>query len=671
MAPAIPRQAVALPAPVVKRIPRQSNLSGTVRKRDDSDMDLDRDGESPSPSKRPKVAFDAAVDVRIVDEWEKNLETIREEVRRAIEKRGRGDSSEYDRLKEVFSTSPTDNDAPSPTSMRYYTLALLGNVSMLNKSCSGVVHAILKSEWLGREETYVALYIRFLGNLVSVQAGYIRLVLKMLITALSNVSSSSGRLPRNPIIRVPEMYGRVHTALKYLLQLIPSASGVLSPILSETFPSSYDTRKAHIDYVRNLLRLTDYAPELKPEVLALITDRLVKIDVQIQIDIEELEEDVGEGVVQDVSQSRADMPEDADDDSDDSDAESISSDDALDEEAQRVKNVKANVEKMDIVMDILFTFYESSFSTGSSKDCEDAFDLLLTHFSTIILPTYRSRLTQFLLFHFAQTSPILIDRFAGTAVQLAFDKGRPPILKQSAAAYLASFVARGAHVPSGVVKDVFAIIGDQLDGIRFEHESNCRGPDLRRYGTFYAMVQALLYIFCFRWRDLTASPEDYVEDDDPATFDGRELTWAAGIRDTLTRTIYSTFNPLKVCSPSIVNEFARIANHLRFLYVFPLIETNKRIRLSQFSDPSQSSLAYTQPNRETALTAKKDESYQQLDTYFPFDPYHLPLSKRWIEGDYVEWKGIPGLDENRTAANTDTEEEEGEESGVEEGTETE
>ena len=31
-----------------------------------------------------------------------------------------------------------------------------------------------------------------------------------------------------------------------------------------------------------------------------------------------------------------------------------------------------------------------------------------------------------------------------------------------------------------------------------------------------------------------------------------------------------------------------------------------------------------------------------LEGYFPYDPYHLPLSKRWLEGDYVQWKGIPG-----------------------------
>jgi len=32
-----------------------------------------------------------------------------------------------------------------------------------------------------------------------------------------------------------------------------------------------------------------------------------------------------------------------------------------------------------------------------------------------------------------------------------------------------------------------------------------------------------------------------------------------------------------------------------------------------------------------------------MDAYFPFDPYQLPVSRGWIEDDYVAWKGIPGM----------------------------
>jgi RNA polymerase I-specific transcription initiation factor RRN3 len=177
------------------------------------------------------------------------------------------------------------------------------------------------------------------------------------------------------------------------------------------------------------------------------------------------------------------------------------------------------------------------------------------------------------------------------------------------------------------------------------------------------MTQALLYIFCFRWRDLIAS-SDILEEDDPAAFLGQDLNWTPGIKETLSRTIYSKLNPLKICSPPIVAEFAKIAHHLRFMYVYPLLETNKRIRLSQFTS-SQANGAL----RDTG-NGGNNESWHQLDAYFPFDPYQLPISKRWIENDYVQWKGIPGLNQNEDEDDADSGEEDDDEVDVEDDTAT-
>jgi RNA polymerase I-specific transcription initiation factor RRN3 len=187
-----------------------------------------------------------------------------------------------------------------------------------------------------------------------------------------------------------------------------------------------------------------------------------------------------------------------------------------------------------------------------------------------------------------------------------------------------------------VVRTVFELIGSNLDHIRAENELSCRGPDLQRYGTFYAMTQALLYIFCFRWRDLVASDEG-LDEEDPL-FLGQDLNWTPGIKDTLNRTVYSKLNPLKICSPPIVAEFAKIARHLGFMYIYPLLETNKRVRLIQFASGQGNGAL------RDAGHGGNNDSWHQLDGYFPFDPYQLPVSKRWVEADYLPWKPIPGLD---------------------------
>ena len=449
------------------------------------------------------------------------------------------------------------------------------------------------------------------------------------------------------------------------MRLIPSASGVLSTILTSRFPHSEDSRRAHITYVQNLLKIIEYTPELQSEVLSLITERLVKIDVQVQVDLEDLTDDAGDGVVQSIPKLKSGLSQDTDDE-DESDSDSDSSDEEIDSDTQRAKDITRNVEKLDCILDILFTYFEPQFSGTSVRAREAALDILFSQFTTIILPTYRSRHTQFLLFHFAQTSPTLVDNFVGACVHFAFDKGRPAIMRQSAAAYLASFVARGIHVPSQIVRDVFDYIGGQLSIYRSEYEPSCRGPDLRRYSNYYSLLQALLYIFCFRWRDLEAGPEEQADDEDIPLADDAAHIWIPGIKETLAQNIFSKLNPLKVCSPAIVSEFAKIANHLGIIYVFHLLETNKRLRLSQFSGPSDRDMTFGMPERETALSGRKDESYQQLDEYFPFDPYHLPRSRRWVQGDYREWKGIPGLHEDGDASGS--EDEDDEDSDVEEGT---
>jgi len=181
--PSALRRVAPILASEAKSLRRRPTL---IRKRDNTDMDLDEDAVPPSPGKRAKVTFDTDVEVRVIDGWEKGPELVREEVRRAVVKHAHGENTGYDRLKEVFTTEPTAEDAPNPTMMRNYMLALLSNVASLNKSCSGLVHAVLESQWLGRDEGYVALYVRFLGTLASAQGGFVGAVLRMLVNNFSN-----------------------------------------------------------------------------------------------------------------------------------------------------------------------------------------------------------------------------------------------------------------------------------------------------------------------------------------------------------------------------------------------------------------------------------------------------------------------------------------------------
>ncbi|RAH82538.1 RNA polymerase I-specific transcription initiation factor RRN3 superfamily [Aspergillus japonicus CBS 114.51] len=657
--------AKASPVPILKTPKRENSVIGIKRRMEDDDLSLSPSSSlnseteyNPSPRKRARVKFEPEVEMRELPYYErapeqeskpeKSASVVREEVRRAIQRHVSGtDSEAYDRIKELFSVDPRRpdedhlllSDVPTPTSLRYHLMGLSSNVAALDRSCNGLVQAVLNSVWLGRDESYIKLYIRFLGNLSAAQGIYLGPVLKMLVNYMGELPKDTGKVPGYVPVPASEIYMRVHMALRYVMQLIPSGSGSLSPILSMHFPFDTDSAKANIAYTSNLLKISSYTPELQADILALITEKVVKIDVQIQVDLEEIEDEVGEDVLRGVSPEAIMADDEEDDDDDDA---SVLSDESVDDDSQRIKTVRDNILKLDGMIDLLFEYYAPAFASGSFQDKENALELLLSHFQTIILPNHRSRHTQFLLFHYSQTSPELAERFASTCIHTMTNRRQPAILRQSAVAYLASLVARGAHISGEMARDVFDLLGAELTSFRNEFEDTCRGPDPRRYGLFYSISQALLYIFCFRWRDLTTAA---IEGDTPVQVEELEpedILFPPSVKEVLRQTIYSKLNPLKVCSPAIVTQFARMSQHFNLMYVYSILETNKRVRISTYR--SLSALAdprFHQVERE--IRAGDDVGYQ-ADSYFPFDPYQLPRSRRWLEGDYVEWRGIPGLD---------------------------
>lgn len=40
----------------------------------------------------------------------------------------------------------------------------------------------------------------------------------------------------------------------------------------------------------------------------------------------------------------------------------------------------------------------------------------------------------------------------------------------------------------------------------------------------------------------------------------------------------------------------------------------------------------------------------ELESYFPFDPYGLKKSKKWIEGCYIEWQPVEGLEDDEDSS---------------------
>jgi RNA polymerase I-specific transcription initiation factor RRN3 len=621
-------------------VQRRSTLKRSIDETNNMELPL-------SPSKRSRVTFDSDVEILSADdEDDLSVDVVTEQVRRAIERHRAGDNIAYDNVRNMFAADAERENSPSSKLMRVHLTAMLTNVAGLTKECSGLVNDVLNSEWIGRDDMYYALFVRFLNNLAAAQRGYQIKIMQMLVELLG--PQKTRRIPDQKPVRQPKIHRRVLQAIQHLTKNVPSASGALANRLASRLDFEFAKAEDRMTYIRNFMTMIDYVPELTSEILANITRELIKLDVCVQDGLDDIEEDFEHELVQHMSSSQmlhvrssqATFTDSGDDDdastTDDSDSDATVEDDPA---IVRQRKVKEDVKQVDQMMEILFQYYTTLTTSTTLETRHNAVERLIDQFHSIILPTYRSRHPQFLVFHFAQSDPIIVDRFVTSCVSVLLDKKQSPVLRHSAAAYFSGFVGRGAHVAPSVVYDCLDLLCDQLTSLRKTYEPTCtRGADLKRYGDFYAVFQAILYIFCFRWRDIASASSDLDDDDDLIdTNEAETYHFSHSLHDALHAAIYSPLNPLRVCTPVIVEQFAKLTYALEFLYIFPKIEENKHVRIASHWR-TMSDLQIADAGRDLSWLGDNG----MLEGYFPFDPYHLPLSKHWVESDYVEWKGIPG-----------------------------
>ena len=611
-----------------------------------------------SPSKRSRVTFDSDVEIVSADDDEElNPLVVKEQVRRAIERHRFRENEGYERIRSYFNLSPEKSTAPSTKVLKFHLQALLANVVSLDKDCNGLVNAVLYSEWIGRDDSYYSLFVQFLNNLAAAQHGYQTKIMSMLVDLLG--PQKTRRVDSAVPIRQPKIHRRALQAIQHIANNVPSSPAALADRIASRLEFDFQKAEERMTYVRNFMEMINYVPELTSGILNLVMQELIKLDVAIQADLDEEEDDAEDDLLNHMSSSQTLVPsqdmmksglDDQSDDASTTDDSDMEDEEEVDEITARRRKLKEDINQVDLIMDILFQYYTRLTATAALQTRDSTIEQIISQFHTQILPTYRARHPQFLVFHFAQADPIIVDRFVTSCVAVLVDTRQPYLIRHSAAAYFSGFVGRGAHVSPQVVQDCLDLICDHLNLLRKKYEPICRGPDLKKFGDFYAAFQAILYIFCFRWRDVAASnadddSDDEVEEEEPETY-----RFPESLRDTLRSAIYSPLNPLRVCTPVIVEQFAKLTTVLQLIYIYPKLEENRHVRMAtHWRDMSD--LTISNPERDLSWVGDNG----MLEGYFPYDPYHLPISKHWIEGDYVAWRGTPGEE----AEDTDSEDDAG------------
>ncbi|KAL6942874.1 hypothetical protein ACO0RG_001838 [Hanseniaspora osmophila] len=567
-------------------------------------------------------------------------------------------------------------DKIKPKTFEILLSVLSNNISKVennSKFNSLVISIINYNKWYKiPSETCVYEYMTFLKILCSSLPKWLAEVLGMLISQLSEVP-------------IKESTYRHHVLMQYFVKVFPTSVNLFTANLSKNFPNKNDTKTRNVNYIENLLKITEYCPEFKFPIWSLIVEKAISIDVELQNELDDLDDDI-DALDSDEDDDDDDEDDDDEEDDDENDGEDVDADardnDAEDggEEAFMDGDEEYQVElstniadlsgKLDYILSVISKNLAHLLDDENLEqgDGINVFNTLMSLFKTHILPTYYTKSIQYLMFHAAQQQPELMDAFLVTLIDISFSPNESMENKIKSLQYVGSFIARAKKLSKSQIMFVSSYLTSWLNRyvIEREIEVDLLPGGMERFKHFYAAFQALCYIFCFRHHyfkvDFTEG-KDFAEsqstnDKKSKQANNEESLWECDIDKFFQRMVISKFNPLKFCNENVMLMFAKITQTENLVYCYSIIEKNNSDRLrgivSANAKGSRNGASLNQSrtvapipladresgNKGFSLVAR--QQFIDLQSYFPYDPLFLKKYKRLMHDFYIEWSEVSG-----------------------------
>ncbi|KAJ8898423.1 hypothetical protein PR048_003783 [Dryococelus australis] len=323
---------------------------------------------------------------------------------------------------------------------------------------------------------------------------------------------------------------------------------------------------------------------------------------------------------------------------------------------------------MDVLMGTLFHYVHDK-CTVDWEHTKNVYSLLLHAFERVVLPTHATGYMQFVIFYLCSFRITLAEAFINFLWRTASAVSDPPVIRQAAIMYLASFLARAHYVTLKSIRlilevrlalDLHPQLSDTSEKTRLSnHRTTCVAGCGIVYGSEYRSTSpAKAYTnYCTAaannrhgWRavqpmlkstlgEVAAWIHKYIRNQDEvenvcvdirlhgvfysicqAVFyvvafrhtdlvDSRKnLTFLQSLG--LAQMVTCVLNPLRVCCPVVVRRFAAVTRTYQLAYCYTVMERNAR---------STMPVIYTD---DMGLAVPETTTY--LETVFPFDPLHLP-----------------------------------------------
>ncbi|KNC80573.1 hypothetical protein SARC_07072 [Sphaeroforma arctica JP610] len=552
-------------------------------------------------------------------------------------------------------------------------------ISSLTTDNWELVSATLSLKWWLISKEVLDAQVALLEHLISAHSAHIRPVIKYIVlnflppnerpdyedvsedeedeegSDLKPKQQGDAQLFRNGRTQY-ELFHDAHDALIRITNAVPGCVNILLEVLKENFPHRRRSAFANEKYLRNFLTVFLYLPVLRNQILRFAVHRLVKLDVEITESLRNLDDD---------ESSDNDSESDEDDDSDGSgsedDSSSVSSTDQdvymenevdmteaegygtsehvredqlvlvdtvegdtgpnesrqplvqvqegeVAQEAQK-KTIPLPVmaHKLDRLMCVMFEYLEvsSAIKAGETpaenrERMKGVFVSMVGAFDDVLLPTFQSKYVQFVLFKlcsFHESNPPIFISFLEKRL---YNPRANPVERIAAAAYVGGIVTRHAfvtvHTAAHALRKMAEFISKYID----THDDKLHPgsvANLVEHRVFYGVCQAVMYVLCFKHDAIMREYGD---------------AWVRKLR--LEKMVICNLNPMQIVLKSIVEEFARVMKLHQIVYCYAVI------------------------TRNTAMvsSAQGAKEFSALDSFFPYDPYNLPESSKYVT-NYIAW----------------------------------
>jgi RNA polymerase I-specific transcription initiation factor RRN3 len=295
-------------------------------------------------------------------------------------------------------------------------------------------------------------------------------------------------------------------------------------VIRRSFPHKRRSGVCQAIYLRYVLELAVALPRLRDDVVCIMLEHLTKLDVDVKEDPEEEDADedgADHGTME--TQFEVELGDSGDEEAygeGDEDVASEVSEDWEDEHNGSDSELGAEADedspkaKLDALM-CLAMDYVGYHVNQSPEELEALFAVLMREFERIVLPTYQTKHVQFLLFYACSYHAPLCREFIASLVAKALEPSIALILRQSAVAYVASFLARARFVEPLLVSECLdSLVGWLHEYLHTHEHSRDEGATGHHTHTrahhkthnhhqehhlmFHAIAQAVMYIICFR-----------------------------------------------------------------------------------------------------------------------------------------------------------------------------